>query len=137
TVSSTSPPAGTNNTIIISYEDTYSNSEIAHIDMHRDSGPNGTSNYGVGVFHKNIRSGNPATLPAFVRETARHEGGHPLGLDNAVSCPPGSTIMNPGGSSETFITKCDNNAINGDPAYPAPTPTPHDCDPGAEQNCND
>ena len=126
----TPPPPGTNNTIIVKYVDTFSDSEIADVSTHSSSGPNGVSIYGEMTFHKNIRSGNPATLPAFVRETARHEGGHPLGLDNAISCPPGSTIMNPGGNTETFITDCDNDAINSDPAYPPP-PTPqcyHDTD---------
>jgi hypothetical protein len=124
TFTTTPPPPGTNNTIIVRYVDTFSDSEIADVSTHSSSGPNGVSIYGEMTFHKNIRSGNPATLPAFVRETARHEGGHPLGLDNAISCPPGSTIMNPGGNTETSITQCDNNAINNDPAYPAPIPTP-------------
>lgn len=124
TATSNPPPAGTNNTVIISYEDTESDSEVAHLAMHQSSGTNGISIYGTMVFHRNIRNGTPATLPAYVRECARHEGGHGIGLDNADDCPPGSTIMNPHDPEETFITQCDNNAISGDPAYATPTPTP-------------
>ena len=123
TVTSNPPPPGTNNTIIVTYEDTFSDSEIADCSLHSSSGPDGVSIYAEMTFHKNIRSGNPATLPAFVRETARHEGGHPLGLDNAPNCAPGSTIMNPGGNTETLITTCDNDAITSEPTYPTPTPT--------------
>jgi hypothetical protein len=42
--------------------------------------------------------------------TATHEGGHGLGLDNAVNCPEGTTIMNPG-SFIMSITPCDNETI--------------------------
>jgi len=117
TVSSTPPNPGTANTIILAYDDNFSNSEVASLTMHSSSGPSGGSVYGEMVFHKNIRVGTPSFLPAFVRETSRHEGGHGIGLDNASNCPPGSTIMNPAGDGETFITQCDNNAVSSDPAY--------------------
>jgi len=117
TVSSTPPNPGTANTIIVAYDDNFSNSEVASLTMHSSSGPSGGSVYGEMVFHKNIRVGTPSFLPAFVRETSRHEGGHGIGLDNASNCPPGSTIMNPAGDGETFITQCDNNAVSSDPAY--------------------
>jgi hypothetical protein len=135
-VSATSnPPApGTNNTIIVSYNNTFSHSAVAALTMHQSSGPGGTSIYGDMVFNQNIRNGNPSVLPSFVRETARHEGGHGIGLDNAPNCPVGSTIMNPAGVPETNITQCDNDTINGDAAYPAPSPSPS---PPGELGCTD
>src|SRR5437016_4798492 len=87
----------------------------------------GATIYGEMKFFENIRVGNPSFLPTYVRTVARHEGGHGIGLDNALNCPEGSTIMNPSNTSETFITPCDNNAINNETAYPAPTPTPEGC----------
>jgi len=115
------PAPGTANTIVVHYDDNFSESEVASIVLHRDSTPNGPAVWADMVFHKNIRSGNPTTLPAFVRSVARHEAGHGLGLDDAPNCPPGSTIMNLGfDGSERFITLCDNSRITSDVAYPTP-----------------
>lgn len=116
TVATTLPPIGTPNTIRVDYNDNYSNVAIAVTNMHRS----GTANYAEMIFYKNIRSGAPATLPAFVRSTARHEPGHTLGLDNANNCPPGSTIMNLDFSRENFITSCDNNSVSSEPGYQPP-----------------
>lgn len=66
----------------------------------------------------------PSNRIVQLRNTARHEGGHGVGLDNASDCPVGSTIMNPAWIEETFITSCDNDKIDEDPVYPAPTPEP-------------
>lgn len=67
----------------------------------------------------------PSNQIVQLRNTARHEAGHGLGLDNANNCTVGSTIMNPSWTEETFITPCDNNKIDEDPVYqPSPTPTP-------------
>ena len=76
----------------------------------------------------------PSNRMAQLRNTARHEAGHGLGLANAGNCQPGTTIMNPSWIEKTFITECDNNKINTDPVYasasPSPTPTP-------QQSCPD
>lgn len=114
------PPAGTANTVVASYEDRPGNSGVASTVMYSS----GSTIYAVMTFWQNIRYGLPSALPVYVRETARHEGGHGVGIDNADNCPPGSSIMAPDGPNEDLITPCDNNAINGDPAYPPPTPTP-------------
>jgi hypothetical protein len=127
TITSNPPAVGGNNTIVVRYNNTFSNSPVAALTMHQNSGPNGGSVYGEMVFNQNIRNGNPTVLPSYVRETARHEGGHGIGLDNAPNCPLGSTIMNPAGVPETHVTQCDNDTINGDAAYPAPTPIPPSC----------
>ena len=84
----------------------------------------GSSAYGVLTFFQQLRYVHAAAAPIHVRDTARHEGGHGVGLMNADNCPPGSSIMAPDSSHEDFITNCDNAAINNDPAYPAPTPAP-------------
>lgn len=134
TVTSNPPAVGGNNTIVVRYNDSYSTNAVAALDMHHGSGPSGTVVYGEMVINQNIRNSNPNQQPVvtrnlnFTRETARHEGGHGIGLDNAPGCPVGSTIMNPAGSgtstTETQITACDNDAINNDSAYPGTTPTP-------------
>jgi hypothetical protein len=113
------PPDRTVNTIIARYEDRPGGGQ-ASLGM----STNGNSAHGVLTFFQQIRYGDAPTLPMYLRRTARHEGGHGVGLDNADNCPPGSSIMAPRSGNEDFITDCDNNAINGDPAYPAPTPTP-------------
>ena len=130
-VTSNLPSPGTNNTIIVSYVDEYSNSTGgSFINMHQSSGPNGISVYGEMVFYKNIRQGAPSFLPTYIRNLGRHEAGHGFGLGNADDCPLGSTIMNPSNTSETFITNCDNDTISSQTAYApppsTPTPTP-DC----------
>ncbi len=108
TVTSALPPPGTPNTLVVSYRDVYSDLAIARTTINRSS--NGV--YGTMVFFKNIRTGNPATLPGFVRSTGRHERGHTVGLDNADNCPAGSTIMHPSFSGgENFITPCDISAV--------------------------
>jgi hypothetical protein len=85
TVTSTLPAAGTNNTIIVRYNDQYSSGTGgALLNMHQNSGSNGISIYGDMSFFRNIRVGDPTTLPSYVRETARHEGGHGVGLENAM-----------------------------------------------------
>jgi hypothetical protein len=118
-VETTDPPQpGTNNMIVAKFVDQFSSGTGgAALNMHGSS--NGTV-YGELTFWNNIRSGTPSLLPAFLRSTARHEGGHGLGLENATNCPPGSSIMNPSGNFETFITSCDNAKINTEPAYPGP-----------------
>ena len=82
----------------------------------------------------------PSNRIVQLRNTARHEAGHGLGLDNANDCAPGSTIMNPSWTEETFITDCDNNKIDTDPVYPPPTPTPSPAPTPEESgqfDCND
>jgi hypothetical protein len=84
------------------------------------------------TFYQNIRNvfNIPQNQPPFVRTVARHEAGHTLGLRNADDCEPGTTIMNPASSGETFITNCDNSAVaSQNSVYPSPTPTP-------EETCN-
>ncbi len=83
------PPAGTGNTIVVSYNNTMSSTAVAHTQVF-SSGPNV---YMAMVFNANIRSGIPSYLPAFVRGVARHEAGHGLGLDNADNCPPGMGML--------------------------------------------
>jgi hypothetical protein len=139
-LNSSLPPPGTANTIVVNYDDNFSQSEVASVTMYSGSSPNGPAVWAEMVFHKNIRTGTPATLPAYVRSVARHEGGHSIGRDNAENCPPGSTIMNLNfNGSDSLITPCDNNGISSDPAYPPlttpePTPTPQQqCDNPQEQ----
>jgi hypothetical protein len=117
-IETTNPPQpGTNNTIVAHFVDQNSTGTGgAALNMHSS----GSTVYGELTFWNNIRSGTPSLLPAFLRSTARHEGGHGIGLENADSCPPGSTIMNPSGNFETFITPCDNAKINTESAYPGP-----------------
>ncbi len=115
-VETTDPPQlGTNNTIVAKFvNQTSTGTGGASLNMHSS----GSTVYGELTFWNNIRSGTPSLLPAFLRSTARHEGGHGLGLENAENCAPGSTIMNPSGNFETFITPCDNAIINTESAYP-------------------
>ncbi len=130
TVTNNPPPLGTANTIIVTYDDNESPTEIAGTKMFSGSGPSGPTVYAAMTFHKNIRNGNSATLPAFIRGLAKHEGGHTIGIDNAPACPPGSTIMRLPDSGEGQITDCDNNIIDTDPRYPppaTPSPTPELC----------
>jgi hypothetical protein len=95
-------------------------------------------------FFSFMRTVTPAQRPGFVRETARHEGGHVLGIDNAPNCPYSSTanagtIMQLDNAVENFITDCDNCVIKQYyldlPAatcspYPTPSPTPSGPSPG-------
>lgn len=131
------PPVGGNNTIVAYFiNESVTWNGGAALNMHSGS-QNGTPVvYGELKFWNNIRSGTPSLLLGFLRATARHEGGHGLGLANADDCPPGSTIMNPSGNEETFITSCDNGKINTQSAYPSPTP-PLQCPPvGASPGSN-
>ncbi|MEK6335184.1 MAG: hypothetical protein AABM67_09560 [Acidobacteriota bacterium] len=132
-LNSSLPPPGAANTIVVSYDDNFSETEAASIEMHSGSSPSGPAVWALMVFHKNIRSGTANFLPALIRSLARHEAGHGLGIDNAPNCPPGSTIMNISfDGSDSVITPCDNDAISGGDAYPppptpTPTPTPPEC----------
>ena len=85
-VETTNPPAaGTNNTIVAKFVDQFSSGTGgAALNMHSS----GSTVYGELTFWNNIRSGTPSLLPAFLRSTARHEGGHGIGLENALDCPP-------------------------------------------------
>jgi hypothetical protein len=119
------PTPGGNNTIIASFVNSPGTHE-AQLNL-SDQRSNGvvTSVSGVLTFWNNIRSGTPSLLAAFLRSTARHEGGHGIGLDNSdATCPEGSNIMFPSRNQETFITPCDNAVVKTDPVYPSPTPTP-------------
>ncbi|HXQ70950.1 MAG TPA: hypothetical protein VN844_10705 [Pyrinomonadaceae bacterium] len=116
------PPVSPGSTIIVaSYDDNFSQTAVA--DAQTFSGTNGVWN--IITFHKNIRSGaTEQTRAAFLRGVARHEAGHTIGLANADNCEPGTTIMLLAVSGETFITTCDNEKLNQDPTYPAPSPLP-------------
>lgn len=125
-VETNNPPApGGNNTIIASFVNSPGSSEAQlNLSDRRTSNGEVTNVSGVLTFWNNIRSGTPSLLPAFLRSTARHEGGHGIGLANAdAQCPEGSNIMFPSRNQETFITECDNAIIKTDPVYPSPTPT--------------
>jgi hypothetical protein len=125
-VETDNPPApGADNTIIATFVNSPGSHE-AQLNL-SDRRSNGvvTNVSGVLTFWNNIRSGTPSLLPAFLRATARHEGGHGIGLENSdATCPEGSNIMFPSRNQETFITPCDNAVIKTDPVYPSPTPTP-------------
>lgn len=125
-ITSSPPPAGTNNTIVVRFSNQFSSGTGGMLlNMHSGSGPSGTSIYGEMIFFNNIRDPQrQESKPEQIRSGARHEIAHGIGLANADDCPVGSTIMNPSWTQETFITDCDNNAINSDPNYPAPTPSP-------------
>lgn len=65
----------------------------------------GSNMFGHMFFRNYMRTTvTPALRPGFVRETARHEIGHVLGLNNADNCPYGSTIMQADFYVENFIT---------------------------------
>jgi hypothetical protein len=125
-VQTDNPPApGGNNTIIARFVNSTGSheSQLNLSDQRKDGVVTNVS--GVLTFWNNIRSGTPSLLPAFLRSTARHEGGHGVGLDNSDrDCPEGSNIMFPSRNHETFITRCDNDVIRTDSVYPSPTPTP-------------
>ena len=128
------PAAGTNNTIVVNFQNhpTTANGG-AELQMHQSSTASGPSIYGEMNLWSNHRTSGTAEFQLMMlRVTSRHESGHGVGLDNALDCPLGSTIMNPSWTVETFITECDNNKINQDPYYapsptPTPTPTPDPC----------
>src|SRR5690349_13722610 len=140
-VETDNPPApGNNNTIIATYHDTFAtgNGGSALTMTNSKNGAGLVTNvHGVLGFWKNIRSGTPSLLMSFLRTTARHEGGHGIGLENSNTngCAPGSNIMYPSDTKEEFITACDNAKIDEDPLYSAtPEPTPPgqlDCGPYA------
>jgi hypothetical protein len=122
TVTSSPPPAGSNNTIVVRYLDHMSTGTGgALLNMSQSSGPNGTSISGIMDFFQNIRNRPqftpPANIPLLLRSDARHEIGHAYGLANSDNCPYGSTIMNPSNNGETFITDCDNARINSQSVY--------------------
>jgi hypothetical protein len=123
------PPAeGENNTIVARFVDSPGSTEAAINMMDQRKGNGEVAKvWGTLTFWNRIRSGTPSLLPGFLRATARHEGGHGIGLANSDTngCLEGSNIMYPSRNEETFITKCDNEKINEDPVYaPTPTPTP-------------
>ena len=127
-VETTNPPEpGGNNTVIAKFVNSPGSNE-AQLNLSDQRNANGdvTNVSGTLTFWNNIRSGTPSMLPGFLRATARHEGGHGIGLENSHNngCAEGSNIMYPSRNQETFITKCDNDIIKTDPAYPSPTPTP-------------
>lgn len=77
----------------------------------------------VTTLSRAIRKGYTPALPAYIRGVMRHEIGHTFFLDNAYSCPQGSTVMYPAAGDYSNITSCDNNVIHN--VYcPAPSPTP-------------
>jgi hypothetical protein len=121
-VETNNPPApGADKTVIAKFVNEPGSTD-AQINLSRSS-DNKIS--GTLTYWNRIRSGTPSLLPAFLRSTSRHEGGHGVGLENSDSiCPEGSNIMYPSGNVETFITPCDNAKINQDPVYATPTPTP-------------
>ncbi len=132
TVVEAQPPAvGTNNTIIVNFQNrTTTSNGGAELQMHQSSTPSGITIYGeMNVWSNHRTSGTAEFQLMMLRVTSRHETAHGMGLDNALDCPLGSTIMNPSWIKETFITDCDNNKINQDPFYaPTPTPTPDECE---------
>ncbi len=121
------PPPGGNNTVIARFVNS-SGSNDAQMNLSDQRNANGvvTNVSGTLTFWNNIRSGTPSLLAGFLRATARHEGGHGIGLENSDTngCAEGSNIMWPSRNQETFITPCDNAVIKTDPVYPSPTPTP-------------
>ena len=92
-IATDNPPApGGNNTIVATYIDEFSLSTGgAKINISDQRNSNGvvTNVSATLQFYRNIRSGTPSLLPAFLRSTARHEGGHGIGLDNSDTngCP--------------------------------------------------
>ena len=130
-VETDSPPTtGTNNTIVGKFLN-IAGSTDAQLNMSDIRSADGTVTKVSGelTFWNRIRSGTPSLLEGFLRSTARHEGGHGLGLENSDmnGCPEGSNIMWPSRNVETLITGCDNAVVSGDPVYSgsaSPTPTP-------------
>ena len=123
------PPApGADKTVVAKFVNEPGSTD-ARINLSRSTVNGATTISGVLTYWNRIRSGTPSLLPAFLRSTSRHEGGHGVGLDNSDTngCPEGSNIMFPSRNVETFITPCDNGKINQDPFYggtPTPTPDP-------------
>lgn len=124
------PPPGGNNTIVGKFINSAGTTQ-AQINMSDQRKADGsvTSVWGELFFWNRIRSGTPSLLSGFLRSTARHEGGHGIGLENSDTngCTQGSNIMWPSDNEETFITGCDNAVISGDPVYSgnvSPTLTP-------------
>ena len=122
------PPPGADKTIVAKFINEPGSTE-AQLNLSRSTVNGVPKISGELTFWNRIRSGTPSLLSAFLRSTARHEGGHGVGLENSdvIGCPEGSNIMYPSRNVETFITPCDNAAINEDPVYgggASPTPTP-------------
>lgn len=129
-VRTTDPPAlPPSHAITIKFDPQPNQEAIAETQTFSFSNSSGPVVHNVMTFFGNIRQGWPPGLPGFIRSVARHETGHTLGLENADNCTLGSTIMRLG-SGENFITQCDNQAISRDPVYPAPLPTPEECQNG-------
>ena len=94
-----------------------------------ESGPDATGTWRIlrakTEFGNRIRVGAGMPNPNFVTSVMRHEFGHMMFLDNAKSCPSGSTVMYPTASLSNIITPCDSYVIS--TVYcptPAPEPTP-------------
>jgi hypothetical protein len=86
------PPPETANTIIARYIDSLGAGGQASLSM-RSSG---STVWGELTFYQQLRYVHAAAAPSHVRETARHEGGHGIGLENADNCEPGSSILSNG-----------------------------------------
>ncbi len=113
-VSAPPPPPNTVNTLVVLYVDEPGSGDVPAGTQFQSIGGEA---YGTVFFYKNFRSGNQEYHLAFVASIARHEGGHGRGLDDARSCPIGSSIMWPGGGN-TYITPCDNHSVNQNSHYP-------------------
>ena len=114
----------TPNVIVARYIDEYANWNGGAALTLQSSG---SAVYGTLRFWNNMRLGAPSFLPKNWRSTARHEGGHGIGLENGDvnnTCLEGTTIMFLSGNFETFITNCDNQAIDSQSSFYPPTPTP-------------
>ena len=123
------PNQQTNNTIVVDFVDSNNpnngGGSLTVMDQRTNQGEV-TKTWGTFTVWANHRTLQPPSNRIVqLRNTARHEAGHGLGLANANNCEAGSTIMNPSWTEETFITSCDNDKIDQDPVYPpSPTPTP-------------
>jgi hypothetical protein len=98
-VETANPPSpGANNQVIAKFVNSPGSHEAQlNISDRRDANGVVTHVSGTLTFWNNIRSGTPSLLEGFLRATARHEGGHGLGLKTptlmvvqkeAISCFP-------------------------------------------------
>src|SRR5687768_1438032 len=95
------PPPGADKTIVAKFVNEPGSTE-AQLNLSRST-VNGVSKIsGELTFWNRIRSGTPSLLSGFLRSTARHEGGHGLGLANSDinGCTEGSNIMWPSRNHE-------------------------------------
>ena len=87
------------NTVVLNFTNTSSQNtgggSLTMMDQRTNQGEV-TKTWGVFTLWNNHRTLEPpSNQMAQLRNTARHEAGHALGLANAANCQPGSTIMNP------------------------------------------